>query len=215
MKVKPTGLTMIESQLLCLFLFIFQDIVYIIGGICNCDDDFTFESITVDLNTGVISEAKDMIHAVLCAGSASSFNRIVICGGLMQSGVGGLCQLYSPDVNRYVCSVLCILFTHKIGANWLPICCCRLFPDEYPIIKNTLQCLCSLCPLQTDTFLFPCIHSHQVHLSSNKLNSVMKDRALNTRHVVPPRGHLQGQTRDNSNTPFFTQKRNVDTCVCI
>ncbi len=133
------------------YFFIFQDIVYIIGGSCQLGihGSFTYEVITVDLNTGVISEAKDMMHAVLCAGSASSFNRIVICGGLVQSGVGGLCQLYSPDVNRYVCSVLCTLFTHKIGANWLPIYCplitqycCRLFPDEYPIIKNTLQCLC-------------------------------------------------------------------------
>ncbi len=32
---------------------------------------------------------------------------------------------------------------------------------------------------------------------------------------VRPRGHLQGQTRDNSNTRFFTLKRNTYTCVLI
>ncbi len=29
---------------------------------------------------------------------------------------------------------------------------------------------------------------------------------MNTMYGVPPRGHLQGQTRDNSNTRFFTLK---------
>ncbi len=33
------------------------------------------------------------------------------------------------------------------------------------------------CPLQTDTFLYPLIHSHNVILSSNKFNSLMKDWA--------------------------------------
>ncbi len=28
---------------------------------------------------------------------------------------------------------------------------------------------------------------------------------------LPPRGHLRGQTRDNSNTRFFTLKRNTYT----
>ncbi len=32
---------------------------------------------------------------------------------------------------------------------------------------------------------------------------------------VPPRGHLQGQTRDSSNTRIFTLKRNIYTCVLI
>ncbi len=32
---------------------------------------------------------------------------------------------------------------------------------------------------------------------------------------VPPKGHLQGQTRDNSNTHFFTLKRNTYTCVLM
>ncbi len=32
---------------------------------------------------------------------------------------------------------------------------------------------------------------------------------------VPPQGHLQGQTRDNSNTRFSTLKRNTYTCFLI
>ncbi len=32
---------------------------------------------------------------------------------------------------------------------------------------------------------------------------------------VPPQGHHQGQTRDNSNTHFFTLKRNTYTSVLI
>ncbi len=33
---------------------------------------------------------------------------------------------------------------------------------------------------------------------------------------VPPRGHLQGQTRDNSNTRFFhTKKEHIDMCSYI
>ncbi len=45
-------------------------------------------------------------------------------------------------------------------------------------------------------------------------NSLMKDCA-DKYHVwgTPPRGHLQGQTRDNSNTRFFTL--NIDMCSYI
>ncbi len=33
---------------------------------------------------------------------------------------------------------------------------------------------------------------------------------------VPPQGHLQGQTRDNSNTRFFhTKKEHIDMCSYI
>ncbi len=35
----------------------------------------------------------------------------------------------------------------------------------------------------------------------------MKDWPINTMYGVPPRGHLQGQTRDNSNTRFFHTKK--------
>ncbi len=34
----------------------------------------------------------------------------------------------------------------------------------------------------------------------------MKDLPTNAKYWVPPRGHLQGQTRDNSKTRFFTLK---------
>ncbi len=40
-------------------------------------------------------------------------------------------------------------------------------------------------------------------------NSVMKDWADKAMYGVQPRCHLQGQTRDNSNTRFFTLKRNI------
>ncbi len=91
-----------------IIFFIFQDIAYIIGGFCKFgpNADVTYEVITINLNTGVISEAKDIIHPVVCAGSASSCNRIIVCGGVV-SEVEGLCQLYSPDSDRYVCSTLC------------------------------------------------------------------------------------------------------------
>ncbi len=33
---------------------------------------------------------------------------------------------------------------------------------------------------------------------------------------VPPPGHIQGQTRDNSNTRFFhTKKEHINMCSCI
>ncbi len=76
----------------------------------------TYEVTTVDLNTGAISEAEDIIHAVLAAASASSLNRIVVCGGGQQSGVKGFCQLYSPHSNRYACLALRTFLPIKIGA---------------------------------------------------------------------------------------------------
>ncbi len=39
---------------------------------------------------------------------------------------------------------------------------------------------------------------------------------MNTMNGVPPQGHLQGQTRDNSNTRFFhTKKEHIDMCSYI
>ncbi len=57
------------------------------------DPEMTYEVTTINLNTGAISEAEDITHAVFDAGSASSLNRIVVCGGAQQSGVKGICQL--------------------------------------------------------------------------------------------------------------------------
>ncbi len=42
-----------------------------------------------------------------------------------------------------------------------------------------------------------------------------KTGPIYTMYGVPPQGHLQSQTRDNSNTRFFTLKRNTYTCVLI
>ncbi len=105
------------------YFFIFKDIAYIIGGVCapSLYADITYEVITVNLNTGVTSEAKDIIHAVVDAGSASSFNRIIICGGLQRGKQGPerFCQLYTPDSNRYECSTLC--------ATLVRVNCCYIY----------------------------------------------------------------------------------------
>ncbi len=89
------------------FKIIFPEILYIIGGYCNfiAGPNITYEVITVNLNTGAISETEDIKHAVVHAGSASSLNRIVVCGGVQRSGVKSFCQLYSPHSSRYVCLV--------------------------------------------------------------------------------------------------------------
>ncbi len=100
---------------------IFQDIAYIIGGSCHFSFDpiMTHEVIAINLNTGAVTEAEDVLHAVMFAGSASSFNRIIICGGGQQPGPARSCQLYSPVSNRYVCSKLCPVFPpFKIGSIW-------------------------------------------------------------------------------------------------
>ncbi len=62
--------------------------------------------ISVNIDTGEVSEAEDALHPVTYGGSASSLNRIVTCGGLQQSGLANFCQLYSPKMNRSVCLVL-------------------------------------------------------------------------------------------------------------
>ncbi len=86
-------------------LIIFVGIVYIIGGICGKTGDFnlTYEVITVDVNTGEVSEAEDAMHALFYTGAASSCNRIVVCGGALQHKVKNVCQLYTPTSNRCVC----------------------------------------------------------------------------------------------------------------
>ncbi len=88
------------------------DIVYIIGGDCdNTDGPFlTYEVITVDLNTGEVSEAGDMIYAVGFPGSASSLNRIAVCGGVLGTRMVSACQLYSPTSKR--CVRVCLKLVH-------------------------------------------------------------------------------------------------------
>ncbi len=54
--------------------------------------------------------------------------------------------------------------------------------------------------------------SYSLQISYNR---VTKDWAKKNYVWGTPRGHLQGQTRDNSNMRFFTLKRNIYTCVLI
>lgn len=93
-------------RVVCIFCYL--DIVYIIGGNCHFSaaPKCTYEVISVSLSTGKVSEAEDVLHAVVGAGSASSLNRIVICGGEQASGMTNLCQLYSPHFNRFVFDIL-------------------------------------------------------------------------------------------------------------
>ncbi len=49
----------------------------------------------------------------------------------------------------------------------------------------------------------------QSKLLQTSFNSLMKDWADKYHVWGTPRGHFQGQTRDNSNTRFFTLKRNT------
>ncbi len=83
-------------------VFVVLDIVYIIGGNCDTIDGsfLTFEVITVDLNTGEVSAAGDMVYPVGYPGSASSLNRIVVCGGVLGNSMVNACQLYSPTQKR-------------------------------------------------------------------------------------------------------------------
>ncbi len=63
------------------------------------------------------------------------------------------------------------------------------------------------CPLQIDTFLFVIIHRHRIQTLSKHVSIVLlKIGPLNTTYGVPSQGHLQGQTRDNSNTRSFHTK---------
>ncbi len=57
-----------------------------------------------------------------------------------------------------------------------------------------------------------CIDNFYCELSycfETKIYAYWKTGPINTMYGVPPQAHLQGQTRDNSNTRFFTLKRNT------
>ncbi len=58
-------------------------------------------------------------------------------------------------------------------------------------------------------FFFHSFLATMSYTLQTSFNSLMKDWADKYMYGVPPRGHLQGQTRDNSNTLFFTLKRNT------
>ncbi len=65
--------------------------------------------------------------------------------------------------------------------------------NELSDINHQYSAFANSCPLQTDTFLFPLIHSHHALLSSNKFQQC--NGLINTMYGVPPQGHLQGNSR--------------------
>ncbi len=86
-------------------LFLFQDVVYIMGGSADPDDEdgISYEVMTVNLRTGDVGQIDDTIYGVTVPAAASSLNRIVLCGG--ESGKRRLncCQVYSPKQSMCVC----------------------------------------------------------------------------------------------------------------
>ncbi len=66
----------------------------------------TYEVITVDLKTGEIGEAADVLYATILPGVAASPNRIIACGGMYSEHALNHCQVYSPETNEYVLVVI-------------------------------------------------------------------------------------------------------------
>ncbi len=62
--------------------------------------------ITVDLKTGEIGEAADVLYATIQPGVAASPNRIIACGGMYSEHAVNHCQVYSPETNEYVLVVI-------------------------------------------------------------------------------------------------------------
>ncbi len=77
--------------------FILADNFYIIGGSPNpSDDDATsYEVTTVNLKTGKVGEAADILHATNLAAAAPSLTRIALCGGKTPTAILNHCQMYS------------------------------------------------------------------------------------------------------------------------
>ncbi len=122
------------------------------------------------------------------------------------SGFSGSCLLFSQIAFSLHCGWL---------APWRMFVATAKYFSASPgiVVQFVLQIYYSAfaksCPLQTDTFLFPLIHSHNVLLSSIVQ---WKIGPITTMYGVPPRG----QTRDNSNTSFFnTKKEHIDMCSYI
>ncbi len=87
-------------------------------------------------------------------------------------------------------------------------------PSLVQTIRYTVRLLTHVHSKPTH-FVFHSFKADMSYFLQTNFVSVMKDWAINTMYGVPPQGHLQGQTRDNSNTRFFTLKRNTQTCVLI
>ncbi len=78
------------------------------------------------------------------------------------------------------------------------------------IFTIDVQCVCELMSSANRHISFSTHSQPQCHtLFKQVLLVLWKTGPINTMYGVPPRGHLQGQTRDNSNTRFFTLKRNT------
>ncbi len=82
------------------------------------------------------------------------------------------------------------------------------------VSKNTVRLLPHVLCKPTHFFFHSFIATMFYSLQTT-FSSAMKDWAKNYHVGVPPRSHLQGQTRDNSNTRFCTLKRNTYTCALI
>ncbi len=81
---------------------ILADIFYIIGGSTNPSDSSatSYEVTTVNLKTGEVGDAADILHATNVAAAASSLTRITLCGGKTPTAILNHCQVYSPYWNE-------------------------------------------------------------------------------------------------------------------
>ncbi len=85
------------------------------GGLCGPDDpdSFSYEVMTANLKTGLLGQAKDIIHGAIDPTAASSLHRIALCGGMSIDGCSDYCQVYSPKNDRCAC--------HRIRYNFYTI----------------------------------------------------------------------------------------------
>ncbi len=76
--------------------------VYIIGGSDSPQDDsrVSYDVTSVDLKTGRVDEAADLLFAVNFPVAASSLERIAVCGGRSGKTILNKCQVYSPTKNK-------------------------------------------------------------------------------------------------------------------
>ncbi len=78
------------------------DMIYIIGGSDSHQDysRVSYDVTSVDLKTGRVDEAADLLFAVNFPVAASSLDRIAVCGGKTEKTVLNKCQVYSPSKNE-------------------------------------------------------------------------------------------------------------------
>ncbi len=78
------------------------DTVYIIGGSDSPQDNSRarYEVTSVDLKTGRVDEAADLLFPVNLPVAASSLDRIAVCGGQKENEFLSECQVYSQTKNQ-------------------------------------------------------------------------------------------------------------------